>query len=65
MVELSQFRKVFADKLLATNDFDAAFGKAIWLAFNEGLKEGLQDTRQDKARCLQEVESVLTKGYSR
>ena len=65
MVELGKFREVFAKKLLASNDFDAAFGKAVWLAFNEGLKEGLQDTRADKTVCVANVEEVLEKGYAK
>lgn len=60
---LSQFRAVFAAKLSQSNNFDEAFGKAIWMAYNEGLLAGLKDTREDKSRAVQDVSKVLERGY--
>lgn len=63
MVTLDSLRKVFAKKLVTDNDMDAALGKVVWLAYNEGLKDGLSDTRTDEAKLLVSVESILQKGY--
>lgn len=40
MIEISTLRTVFHEKLAATNSFDAAFTKAVWVAYKEGLKDG-------------------------
>ena len=63
MTTTDQFKTVFANKLTATMDFDAAFKKAIWIAYNEGLLAGLSDTRQEKTKLIQDVSTILQRGY--
>lgn len=40
MITTSQLRKIFNDKLAETDSMDAAFKKATWVAYNQGLKDG-------------------------
>lgn len=54
-----QYKEVFAKKLLETGDVDKAFNKAVWIAFNDGLRDGLMDNRADKTQILAEVEKIL------
>lgn len=54
-----EFKKIFNDKLISSGDMDKAFNKAIWIAYNEGLLEGLSDTRENKERVIDEVLKVL------
>lgn len=63
MTELQTFRQVFANKISEGANFDEAFGKAIWMAYNEGLLAGLQDAREDKAHAVEGVQEVLQRGY--
>ena len=65
MTELQTFRQVFADKIAAGGNFDEAFGKAIWMAYNEGVLAGLSDTREDKSNTVTGVQEVLQQGYNR
>jgi hypothetical protein len=39
MINVSELRKVFKDKLNATDNMDAAFVKAVWVAYLQGLKD--------------------------
>lgn len=39
MFTLSTARQAFAEKLAREDDFNAAFGKAIWLAYKAGIKD--------------------------
>lgn len=54
-----RYKEIFAEKLTATADFDKAFNKAVWIAYNDGLLDGLSDVRVDKTRVIAEVEKVL------
>lgn len=53
MIDMDYLRQQFAEKLQKENDFDAAFTKAMWLAFKAGyaagLESGKEDTEDDKA----------------
>lgn len=42
MLDVSELRKAFYEKLAATDSLDAAFTKAVWLAFKAGLAAGAQ-----------------------
>ncbi|MDI1360646.1 hypothetical protein [Methylotenera sp.] len=37
MIDIAHLRTVFAEKLLATDDFQAAFTKAVWVAYKAGI----------------------------
>lgn len=39
MINGTQLRKIFNDKLAKTDSLDAAFKKATWVAYNQGLKD--------------------------
>jgi hypothetical protein len=39
MINLTELRKVFADKLIKTDSFDEALTKALWTAYKQGLKD--------------------------
>jgi hypothetical protein len=39
MISVDILLKVFAEKLIATDSFDAAFKKAVWVAYKEGCKD--------------------------
>lgn len=45
MVNVEELREVFAQKLLATNNFDAAFVKAVWVAYQKGLEDAKPDSK--------------------
>lgn len=61
MVTTDKFKKVFADKLQATGDMDKAFKKAVWIAFNEGILEGLTINNSEAAKA--KVSVILKKAY--
>lgn len=54
-----KYKKIFAQKLVDTVDFDKAFNKAVWIAYNDGLLDGLSDVRIDKTCVIAEVEKIL------
>lgn len=39
MFDVTTARKAFAEKLAKENDFDAAFVKAVWVAYKAGLAD--------------------------
>lgn len=43
MVTIEQLQQVFAEKLLATGSFDAAFMKAVWIAYKQGISDAPPD----------------------
>lgn len=43
MTDAKQLLKIFRDKLEQTGSLDAAFLKAVWIAFNKGLEAGRQE----------------------
>lgn len=40
MMLVDELRKIFAEKLLKELDMDAAFTKAVWVAFKRGIEIG-------------------------
>lgn len=39
MINIEELKKVFNEKLAATGSLDAAFTKAVWVAYLKGLEE--------------------------
>jgi uncharacterized protein YmfQ (DUF2313 family) len=40
MLDIMYFKQIFNEKLAKTGSFDESFMKAIWAAFNYGVKVG-------------------------
>jgi hypothetical protein len=40
MIQTEQLKQIFQDKLAATGSMDAAFTKAVWVAYKAGLDDG-------------------------
>jgi hypothetical protein len=47
MITVSKLVAIFTEKLVKTGSFDAAFTKAVWVAYKEGVKDG-QYTHKEK-----------------
>lgn len=49
MINLTELRKVFSDKLIKTDSFDEAFAKIVWVAYKQGIADGGEwnEKRQD------------------
>lgn len=60
MMTLEQCKEIFIEKLKSTGDMDAAFGKAIWIAYNRGLIDGMNDARSDKTKVIERAEHIVT-----
>lgn len=65
MNTLKQYKEVFIEKLKSSGDFDDAFGKAIWIAYNQGLHDGLTDTRADKTKVLVTVSDLVSSAFDK
>jgi len=39
MINVTELRKIFADKLLATDNFDDALIKSLWIAYQQGIDD--------------------------
>ena len=63
MITVGELRKVFSEKLERTGSFDAAFTKAVWVAFQDGMKEGLQEAR-DMGTAVTRLEVIDQDGRS-
>lgn len=50
MINIEQLRAAYAEKLTRTGSMDAAFVKAVWLAYKAGLADAPQVT--DKKPCV-------------
>lgn len=50
MILTEQLKQAFNEKLAKTGSLDAAFTKAVWLAYNAGLKDGRNETKQKEAQ---------------
>lgn len=50
MIDVKDLIEVFREKLLRTGSLDAAFTKAVWIAYKAGLKDGSDDLRQIEHR---------------
>jgi len=44
MINLTELRKVFADKLIKTDSFDEALTKALWTAYKQGIEDNKDGT---------------------
>ena len=42
MINIEQLRAAYAEKLTRTGSMDAAFVKAVWLAYKAGLADAAQ-----------------------
>ena len=47
MIGMEELTKVFNDKLVKTGSLDAAFTKAVWVAFKKGYNIGYAASEQD------------------
>lgn len=45
MLDVAELREVFAEKLRRTNNMDAAFVKAVWVAYQKGLEDAKPDSK--------------------
>lgn len=59
MVTVDKLRSIFNDKLNTSNSMDAAFGKAVWISYLEGLLEGTY--KNDNA--YPKIKEDLKQGY--
>jgi hypothetical protein len=53
MQDMAKYRKLFAAKLLETDDFQQAFTKAVWVAYTDGQEDRLKQplwTDEDEKR---------------
>jgi hypothetical protein len=50
VISVAELMKVFRDKLTKTGSLDAAFTKAVWIAYNAGLEQGLK--QKEDQLCL-------------
>jgi len=41
MINVTELRKIFSDKLLATNNFDEALIKVLWVAYQQGVDDNM------------------------
>lgn len=55
---IAKYRKLFAEKLVATDDFHAAFTKAVWTSYIDGYNEGVNDHRNCKPKEAQAADSA-------
>ena len=46
MINIDQLRAAFAEKLTRTGSMDAAFVKAVWLAYKAGLADATKEPEQ-------------------
>ena len=48
MINIDQLRAAFAEKLTRTGSIDAAFRKAVWLAYKAGLADAIVDNVKEQ-----------------
>jgi hypothetical protein len=41
MINVTELRKIFADKLILTNNFDEALIKVLWVAYQQGVDDNM------------------------
>lgn len=46
MIEVDKLKRVFYDKLKKTGSMDAAFTKALWIAYQQGLADAPKPVAQ-------------------
>lgn len=67
MKTVEQLNQMFAEKLLATGSLDAAFKKATWVAYLQGVSDGAQHAAelQEQLETLKvELEALRQKQKS-
>lgn len=58
---MTEYRKLFNDKLAKTDNFDEAFIKAIWKAYLDGVEAGKSDAQNVLDHIVDVNKMVLTK----
>jgi hypothetical protein len=48
VIDIEQLRAAFAEKLTRTGSIDAAFAKAVWLAYKAGLADASVDNVKEQ-----------------
>ena len=51
MIDVAELRRLYADKLMATGSHDAAFTKAVWVAFKAGIAAGRSEKEVSDAKA--------------
>ena len=59
MTDIKELLQVFHKKLKYTGSLDAAFLKSVWVAYNEGLKDGILYNEQQHNQQQQQKRPVL------
>jgi hypothetical protein len=54
MIGVDELKAVFQDKLERTGSLDAAFTKAVWVAFKKGYEIGYKACQQDTMGPVQD-----------
>ena len=54
MISVNDLRKAYAEKLMATDSHDAAFTKAVWMAYQAGWNDALAK----KEPCTEQGEAL-------
>ena len=49
MLDVADLRAAFAEKLTKTGSLDAAFLKAVWLAYKAGLADATKEPENEQA----------------
>lgn len=49
MIDIEKILKVIAEKLISSKNMQEAIGKGVWVAYNEGLLEGLKGQSLEKS----------------
>lgn len=65
MNTLTDFKEVFVEKLKSTGSFEEAFAKAIWIAYNQGLLDGLEDKRANRDNAIAAVKDIVGQARSK
>ena len=52
MLDIQSLKDIFVDKLNTTKSLDAAFTKAVWVAYKQGILDGTKPTEE----CVVELE---------
>lgn len=47
MIDVEYLSRLYAEKLLATNDHQAAFLKAVWVAYQHGLADKTEEINNE------------------
>lgn len=56
-IDMTDLRRIFAEKLLVTNDMDQALKKACWIAYSTGVKAGEESYK--RRMCAEAIEAHM------